>query len=661
MRIVLLTIATCWLQISVWGQQKDSLVQILPETSGEERIEVLHELLVTEWLTNPDKALEYGEEALQLSKDRSDSLNISKSMRLLSGISYYKGDYDQSLELNMQALKLAEMLNDSSLINNSYNNLGLLYFELGSYETSLEYFLRCKAMKNQIGEVYGVGITMVNIGRVYERVGDVEKARTYYDDALEIAINNNHQAEIYALNNKGISYLNQNQYEEAVTFFQKALKSAKELKNSNWGSVSLRGIGEAFMYLGNLDSAGIYCQKSLELSLSIDDKKGISEAYYVLAKYELKMNHGNQALAYLEQGNKIARNIKLRKQQLDNLLLYVDIHKKLNRQDQVVNYQEAYIHLSDSLFKDAVSRNLSFIPLKLKEENESSLLTLQDVLLDKQKLENRLYVIILFITVPFILVLIYLLSKIRKSHEELMTYNDELKKTQKLLISSEKMASLGVMSMGIAHEINNPLNFIKNGVEALDSRIMEEFPQKREELEPLLKIVREGVKRSTEIVRSLSHFSRKTPSMEEECYIKDIIENCLLILHNKIKNKVGIITSFVENGAVKGNEGRLHQAMLNILANAVQAIEQKGTLNIITAKKGNKLEVTIEDDGIGIPEKNLSKISDPFFTTKPPGEGTGLGLFITFSIIQEHGGEIEVISNPGNGTIFIITLPLLES
>ena len=223
------------------------------------------------------------------------------------------------------------------------------------------------------------------------------------------------------------------------------------------------------------------------------------------------------------------------------------------------------------------------------------------------------------------------------------------------------MASLGVMAMGIAHEINNPLNFIKNGVEALEARIVEDLPEKKEELEPMLQIVREGVKRSTNIVKSLSHFSRKTPSMEERCDLKDIIENCLMILHNKIKNRIQVITTFDKDSIAIGNEGRLHQALLNILANAAQAIDGKGTFNILTSKKDGFVEVTIEDDGEGIPEENLSKISDPFFTTKAPGEGTGLGLFITYSIIQEHNGEIDVISNPGKGTIFIITVPQWES
>lgn len=147
--------------------------------------------------------------------------------------------------------------------------------------------------------------------------------------------------------------------------------------------------------------------------------------------------------------------------------------------------------------------------------------------------------------------------------------------------------------------------------------------------------------------------------MEEVCNIQEIIENCLLILHNKIRNKVNIVTNFTKLKVnLKGNEGRLHQAMMNILANAEQAINGKGTIEITTLKRKDHIEIWIEDDGEGIPENNLMKISDPFFTTKAPGDGTGLGLFITFSIIEEHSGNIEVTSNIGEGTKFTITLPL---
>ncbi|MEM6815777.1 MAG: ATP-binding protein [Bacteroidota bacterium] len=298
------------------------------------------------------------------------------------------------------------------------------------------------------------------------------------------------------------------------------------------------------------------------------------------------------------------------------------------------------------------------IAVSQPKEKDHAITYEQELELEKKQFENRIYAFFLLVTVPLIIILLVLLQKNQRAHRELVSFNKELQRMQKLLIASEKMASLGLMAMGIAHEINNPLNFIKNGVDALGLRISEELPEKKREFQPLFNIVQEGVKRSTNIVKSLSHFGRKSPGMNEECKLKEIIENCLLILHNQIKDKAQILTTFMDDGVVIGNEGRLHQAMMNMLANAVQAIEKKGTINIIITRNGDQIEVTIEDDGVGIPEENLSKISDPFFTTKPSGKGTGLGLFITYSIIEEHHGQIDVISNPGKGTIFTIVLPV---
>lgn len=628
--------------------------------SGDEKLRELHMNTINSWFSSPQSALEFGLQALELSLASQDSANISKSKRLVGLALYYKGEYEKSIDISTDALKLATRLGDSLLIANTYNNLGLSYFQLGSYEPALEYFLKAIEIKNQKGNDVDVAIMLVNIGRIYDRANELDKAKEYYRKGYQKAQGTDVHGEIYALNNLGISLLKRNRYEEAEAHLREGLKRAKKHNNKNWASVSMRSIGEALLGKKQLDSVQFYYTASLNMSKEIEDQKGLSEAYCALAKFEYSRERTTQAMEYLDMSDQIAKKINLRLQQLENIDMYIKISDALGDQQKTITHQREYISLSDSISKESISRNLSLIPSRLKETTENGRLTLQVAELEKKQLENRLYAIILFITIPFVLVLVYLLNKIRKSHEELSNFNEELQRTQKLLVSSEKMASLGVMAMGIAHEINNPLNFIKNGVEAVNSRLKEDLPEKAQELEPMITIVNEGVNRATKIVKSLSHFSRKTPAMDEKCSLKDIIENCLLILHNKIKNKVQVMTSFVENAPVKGNEGRLHQAMLNIIANAVQAIEKKGTLNIITAKKEGKLEITIEDDGMGIPEENLEKITDPFFTTKPPGEGTGLGLFITLSIIEEHNGEIDVISNVGKGTIFTITLPFWQ-
>lgn len=251
-----------------------------------------------------------------------------------------------------------------------------------------------------------------------------------------------------------------------------------------------------------------------------------------------------------------------------------------------------------------------------------------------------------------------LLEKSRQLQKTL----DHLQKTQTQLIQSEKMASLGVLAAGVGHEINNPLNFIKGGVSGMRSQLIKKDPELEGIIAPFNKIIEEGINRASAIVKSLSNFSRQGDGTQEDCQLHDILENCLVMLRNKLKYKVEIVKNFhSEPISLRGNGGKLHQVFLNILANAEQAITEKGEITLTTKLEKEICTIEIGDNGCGIPEENLKKISDPFFTTKPPGEGTGLGLSITYQIIQEHQGKIEVRSTEGKGTVFRVKLPASNS
>lgn len=233
----------------------------------------------------------------------------------------------------------------------------------------------------------------------------------------------------------------------------------------------------------------------------------------------------------------------------------------------------------------------------------------------------------------------------------------ELQDTTHKLIQSEKMASLGMLSAGVAHEINNPLNFIKGGIEILEDGLKEEEELKFEAA-PSIHVIKEGLSRATVIVNSLNHFSRRTDSMDEKCDLNDILNNSLVMLQPKLKYKGDVVKELANDQLViSGNEGKLHQAFLNILSNAEQAIEKNGTVTVRSKKLKTKMAVEIIDDGEGISKENLKRISDPFFTTKPVGKGTGLGLAITYKIVEEHNGKINVSSKPGKGTKFTISFP----
>ena len=246
--------------------------------------------------------------------------------------------------------------------------------------------------------------------------------------------------------------------------------------------------------------------------------------------------------------------------------------------------------------------------------------------------------------------------------EKLQTALDELHALQKQLIHSEKMASVGLLSAGIAHEINNPLNFIKGGILGIEDYFETNLKDHIDEVELFITSINTGIKRASEIVSSLSHYSRRDDLKHQECDIHSIIDNCLIMLQNQMRGKVMVTKKYTEKRClVSGSEGKLHQAFLNIISNAEQAIENTGTIEIGSEVHQNMVVLTITDSGYGISPDNIPKIFDPFFTTKVVGKGTGLGLSITYNIIQEHNGSISYLSNPGSGTIVTINLPISKT
>lgn len=235
-----------------------------------------------------------------------------------------------------------------------------------------------------------------------------------------------------------------------------------------------------------------------------------------------------------------------------------------------------------------------------------------------------------------------------------------LKEARMQLVQSEKMASLGILTAGVAHEINNPLNYIMGSYYALQTYFDDHQLPEPEFVSSILDGLHQGVEKATEIVRGLNQFSRDNKQRDELCNVHEILDNCLSMLNNKIKYVIEVDKNYYSGDLqIKGNVGQLHQALLNILTNAVQAMPEQGKLSIATAKDGNKAMIAVKDTGVGIEDADLGKITDPFYTTKPPGEGTGLGLSITYTILKEHGGSMDFSSAVNHGTTVTLSLPLL--
>lgn len=252
-------------------------------------------------------------------------------------------------------------------------------------------------------------------------------------------------------------------------------------------------------------------------------------------------------------------------------------------------------------------------------------------------------------------------KELEQQKQELKIAIDQLKNAQEQMIQSDKMASLGILAAGVAHEINNPLNFIQGGVEGLEQTLKNIESVKEEDYVVLMGAIKEGIHRASTIVNSLNEFSHASDKKMEPCDIHHLIENCLTMIRYRLKHGITLVKDFTdEQLIVMGNNGKLHQAFLNIITNSIQAIDKDGEIRIVTRVSGDNAVIDFVDSGQGIKPEHLSKITEPFFSTKEPGRGTGLGLSITYSIINEHDGTLRYSSKWGEGTTAVVTLPLAK-
>lgn len=284
---------------------------------------------------------------------------------------------------------------------------------------------------------------------------------------------------------------------------------------------------------------------------------------------------------------------------------------------------------------------------------------------------------------------------LKEKNDALTEANEAIKAAQAQLLQSEKMASVGQLAAGVAHEINNPVGFINSNLTTLNDYIacyqkllglygnfvrtsdpdaraallaqiesleaQEDIAFVNQDIQSLLDDSIEGASRVREIVQGMKNFSHADSEERDWVDINECVTSALKVATNEIKYKCEVIESLDDIPLVHCNAGQMGQVVLNLVINASHAIEEHGRITISTLALSDGIELVVEDTGCGIDAENIEKLFEPFFTTKPVGQGTGLGLAIVYGIVTDHGGQIEVDSELGRGTRFTVSLPLEAS
>ena len=255
-------------------------------------------------------------------------------------------------------------------------------------------------------------------------------------------------------------------------------------------------------------------------------------------------------------------------------------------------------------------------------------------------------------------------QKIRQWEEKLREVEFRAKMAQQMM-ATERLASLGTLSTGVAHEINNPLAIIKESAGymrlILKREELAEMPRKKD-FELALTKIEGGVERARRITHQLLGAARKDDSVLSKVNLKELVIEAVQLVHREAANKDIEIVQKADPSLqdIRSYPYQLRQVLINLLTNAIHATDSKGTITVMLETTGDEVELVVQDTGKGIPKENLGRIFEPFFTTKPPNEGTGLGLFVTRGIIEKLGGTVRVESTVGQGSRFAVRLPKNE-
>jgi len=583
--------------------------------------------------TDIREALNYAYRALSEAENIGSRRYIAESKLAIGTFYDFLGVNEEAVDQLMEAFDLFVELDDSVKQANAIQHIGNAYYYLEHFSPALRYFRQVsdygRSLKDTSLIISGINATAA----VYGNTDKLDSALILFQEARSLSKKiGSLQQEILAYYNIGDVYLYSGRRGQALQVFQELEESYDLKMNSPKHLSSLyNSMTKAYLEKGDLERARSYSDKTYEALL--ENSRLTEQREYYLNRYRIDSAEENTALALAH----------------------------------FIRFKELSDSLNNSSFEEKMANLGIFFELQAKE-NQIERLTLDNQFKDLKIRQKRL-INIAIISVSLLMLLVFFLTirsflKTREKNILLERQKEELKAAQQLLVQSEKMASIGTLTAGIAHEINNPLNFISGGLNLLKDMQVEmdwEDEKDRERCETATKMAFDGLNRSVQIVKALMTFSHRGGLKKEKADLHEIIDNTLMFLKSKIADDITVIRDYQIKDQIMVYPEKMHQVIMNILDNAVYAVRMKDAkarvITISTRKNQQVLELSISNTGPAIPEDQMNRLFDPFFTTKEPGKGTGLGLSISYSLVEEHGGSLMAENIPG-GVRFRITLPL---
>ncbi|HVW14920.1 MAG TPA: ATP-binding protein [Mucilaginibacter sp.] len=607
--------------------------------------------------TNTDSGMICAQQGLALARKIGFKKGEVRCLAAVATFQNISGDLPGSLKTTFETLPEALKLNEMRVVASCYNTLGLTYSTLKDSKKSLDNYY---SFKNVVEKYHYNDLLLValnNIARQYLDMNRLDSAAWFNQAAYNLAVKKNLKKNLgYLIRNSGIIQFKKGNMQEAINFYKNSLADSSARDNHYLRSEDYRRIAEAYQRLSQTDSCIAYAKRALEQAKLDRNPDQVQRTTTLLTdEYKLKGDYKNAF--YYQQVTQEAKDSLFSQQktlQVQNLA-YNEEQRKQAAQTAEIAYQNR-VRFYALLGVIGVFLLIAIILLYANGQRKKA-----NVVLKRQN------------------------EQIETQRRDLEKTVSDLKTTQKQLIQSEKMASLGELTAGIAHEIQNPLNFVNNFSE-VNTELIDEMEQQidkgnlaevrslAEDIKANQEKISQHGKRADFIVKGMLQHSRASTGEKQETNLNVLADEFFKLSFHGLRAKdksfnAEMATHFDPNlpkvNVVQQDIGRV---LLNLINNAFYAVNKKAkiaeagykpTVELSTLRNNGTIEIHVKDNGTGIPDSVKDKIMQPFFTTKPTGEGTGLGLSLSYDIVVKgHGGSIKIDSTEGAGSEFIISLPI---
>ena len=602
---------------------------------------------------------------------------------------------DKMMYFAQQALLLAEKLDDDKARADAMEGIGQAFYKAGNYPQSVEIILKCIELCQSIKYATRIGYCYAILGHTYRNQQDYQQSSGYYHTAAAIGTQlNDDSLRLIAISE--LAYLKSmaKETDSALYFNDLAFPLSKKVANFYLDGI-LDTYGVIFEQQGKDEMAKSAYMQAIQIAIAVNDLQGATWFCNHLAGLYKRKVEPDSSIYWAKKAISYASATSYPFNIIESAEILSSVFSSLGDYDSAYTYMLLRNQIKDSLFNLAKNRQSQWLIFNKNLEAEKEMAS-RKVFMNRIRLYISLGIVLLLLLLSIIL---FRNIRSRQRTNRLLQERNEkiedtlkhLRATQAQLIQSEKMASLGQLTAGIAHEIQNPLNFVNNFsevnrdlIDELDAERLKPNAERNEQLENEIlndikaneeKILHHG-KRADAIVKGMLQHSGSSAGQKEPTDINALCDEYLRLAYHglrakdksfNVKTETYFDTSIGELNVVRQDIGRV---ILNLINNAFYAVNEKQkqnpvgytpTVTVSTKKGKDKVEVKVKDNGNGIPQKVLDKIFQPFFTTKPTGQGTGLGLSLAYDIVKAHGGELKVETKEQEGSEFIIQLPLNAS